>query len=52
MTRRKPTRYQPLSPKPEASKAEAQEPKRRDPLAFLDELAPILTLGGHLKSGH
>ena len=44
MTRRKPTKYQPPASPAATEKAGDQESKKRDPLAFLDDLAPILTV--------
>jgi hypothetical protein len=44
MTRRKPTKYVPPPPEAEASESIGDARPRRDPLAFLDDLAPILTV--------
>jgi hypothetical protein len=44
MTRRKPTKYVPPPPATDALQASSDGRTRRDPLAFLDELAPILTV--------
>ncbi|MCZ8013988.1 MAG: hypothetical protein O9319_00200 [Gemmatimonas sp.] len=44
MTRRKPTKYVPPPPENEAPASNDDARHRRDPLAFLDDLAPILTV--------
>jgi hypothetical protein len=44
MTRRKPTKYVPPPPETDAPESIGDARPRRDPLAFLDDLAPILTV--------
>lgn len=44
MTRWKPTKYVPPPPPTQQSAASSDSRTRRDPLAFLDDLAPILTV--------